>query len=64
MLFWLACQTACFRRLSGVPAVLRIDNVKTGIAKCAGSWGVVNPTYQRYATQLKFHVDACQPRHP
>ncbi len=64
MLSWQACQTACFRRLGGVPAVLRIDNVKTGIAKGAGSWGVVNPIYRRYATQLKFHVDACQPRHP
>jgi hypothetical protein len=24
----------------------------------------VNPTYRCYATQLKFHVDACQPRQP
>ena len=64
MLSWQACQTACFRRLGGVPAVLRIDNVKTGIATGAGSWGVVNPTYGRYAGQLKFHVDACQPRQP
>ena len=64
MLSWQACQTGCFRRLGGVPAVLRIDNVKTAVAKGAGSWGVVNPTYRRYATQLKFHVDACQPRQP
>jgi hypothetical protein len=47
-----------------VPAVLRIDNVKTAIAKGAGSWGTINPTYRRYATQLRFHVDACQPRQP
>ena len=32
-------RTACFRRLGGVPAVLRIDNVKTAIAKGAGAWG-------------------------
>ena len=50
--------------MAAYPAVLRIDNVKTAIAKGAGSWGMVNPIYRRYATQLKFHVDACQPRQP
>jgi hypothetical protein len=44
--------------------VLRIDNVKTAIAKGAGAWGVINTTYRGFAGQLKFHVDACQPRHP
>jgi len=64
MLSWQACQMACFRRLGGVPAVLRIDNVKTAIAKGAGAWGVINATYRGFAAQLKFHIDACQPRHP
>jgi hypothetical protein len=64
MLSWQACQMACFRRLGGVPAVLRIDNVKTAIAKGAGAWGVINTTYRGFAAQLKFHIDACQPRHP
>jgi transposase len=64
MLSWQACQIACFERLGGVPAVLRIDNVKTVIAKGAGAWGVINETYRRFAVQLTFHVDACQPRHP
>jgi transposase len=64
MLSWQACQIACFERLGGVPAVLRIDNVRTAIAKGAGAWGVLNETYRRFAVQLKVHVDACQPRHP
>lgn len=64
MLSWQTCQIGCFQRLGGVPAVLRIDNVKTAIAKGAGAWGVINETYRRFATQLKFHIDACQPRHP
>jgi transposase len=64
MLSWQACQIGCFQRLGGVPAVLRIDNVKTAIAKGAGAWGVINKTYRCFATQLKFHVDACQPRQP
>ncbi len=64
MLSWQSCQIASFRRLGGVPAVLRIDNVKTAIAKGAGAWGVINETCRRFAAQLKFHVDACQPRPP
>jgi transposase len=64
MLSWQACQTSCLQRLGGVPAVLRIDNVKTAIAKGAGAWGTINETYRRYAVQMRFHVDACQPRHP
>ncbi|MBC7138116.1 MAG: DDE-type integrase/transposase/recombinase [Defluviimonas sp.] len=64
MLSWQSCQIASFRRLGGVPAVLRIDNVKTAIAKGAGAWGAINETCRRFAAQLKFHVDACQPRPP
>lgn len=64
MLSWQSCQIAGFRRLGGVPAVLRIDNVKTAIARGAGAWGVINASYRRFAAQLRFHVDACQPRHP
>ena len=26
--------------------------------------GTINETYRRFAAQLRFHVDACQPRHP
>lgn len=64
MLAWQACQIGCFERLGGVPAVLRIDNVRTAIARGAGAWGVINETYRRFAVQLKFHIDACQPHHP
>ena len=64
MLSWQACQVACLRRLGGVPAVLRIDNVKTAISEGAGAWGTINDTYRRFAAQLSFHVDACQPKHP
>jgi len=37
MLSWRTCQIACFQRLGGVPAVLRIDTVKTAIARGAGA---------------------------
>jgi transposase len=64
MLAWLGCHTACFSRLGGVPATLRVDNEKTAVARGAGSWGTINPTYRRYAGLMKFHVDACAPRQP
>ena len=64
MLSWQSCHLSALQRLGGVPAVLRIDNVKTGVATGAGAWGKINETYRAFARDLKFHVDACQPRHP
>jgi transposase len=64
MLAWLSCHTACFVRLGGVPATLRVDNEKTAVARGAGAWGTINPSYRRYAGLMKFHVDACAPRQP
>lgn len=58
---WLACHNGAFRRLGGIPAVNRIDNVRTAIAAGAGAWGVIHPTYRAYARSVGFHVDACQP---
>ena len=47
-----------------MPATVRIDNEKTAMAKGAGAWGVINPSYRRYAMTLRFHIDACAPRQP
>ena len=60
-LSWLSCHNHAFRRLGGVPAVNRIDNVRTAIAKGAGAWGVINPVYRAYARAVGFHIDACEP---
>lgn len=61
---WHHAHNEAFRRLGGVPAVLRIDNLKTGVARGAGPWGQVNTAYRAYARQVGFHVDACLPRCP
>src|SRR5262249_21058770 len=63
-LAWHHAHTEAFRRLGGVPAVLRIDNLKTGVGSGAGPWGQVNGAYRSYANGLGFHVDACLPRCP
>lgn len=61
---WLAVHNAALRRLGGVPAVLRVDNVKTAIARGAGPWGEINESYRTYARCVGFHVDATRPRAP
>jgi transposase len=63
-LSWHHAHNEALRRLGGVPAVLRIDNLKTGVVNGAGPWGEVNDAYQSYARSVGFHVDACLPRCP
>jgi transposase len=64
LLAWLTCHNGAYRRLGGVAAVNRIDNVKTAISQGAGAWGTIHPTYRAYARAVGFHVDACAPRAP
>ncbi|HTF34213.1 MAG TPA: IS21 family transposase [Myxococcota bacterium] len=61
---WLAVHNAGLRRLGGVPAVLRVDNVKTAVVRGAGPWGEINEAYRTYARSVGFHVDATRPRAP
>lgn len=63
-LSWHHAHNEAFRRLGGVAAVLRIDNLKTGIVWGAGPWGQLNPAYRSYARSMGFHIDACLPRCP
>ncbi len=63
-LAWHHVHNEAFRRIGGIPAVLRIDNLKTGIAHGAGPWGQINPAYRSYARCVGFHIDACLPRCP
>lgn len=58
-LHWLTCHNGAYRRLAGVAAVNRIDNVKTAISSGAGAWGVIHETYRTYARAVGFHIDAC-----
>jgi transposase len=61
---WIACHNRAFERFGGIPAVNRIDNVKTAISRGAGAWGTRHPTYAAYARTMGFHIDACAPREP
>jgi transposase len=63
-LAWHRVHNEAFRRIGGIPAVLRIDNLKTGVARGAGPWGELNEAYQAYARAVGFHIDPCWPRCP
>lgn len=64
LLAWLSVHGAAFARLGGVPASVRIDNVKTALASGAGPWGTLHPAYRAYARAAGFHIDAVRPRAP
>lgn len=57
-LSWHQAHTEALRRLGGVPAVWRIDNLKTGVTAGAGPWGEINEASRSYARAVAFHVDA------
>jgi len=63
-LCWLSGHNGAFERLGGIPAVVRVDNAKTAVVRGAGVWGELNETYRRYATTVRFHIDACAPYSP
>ncbi len=63
-LAWHHVHNESFRRLGGVPATVRVDNLKTAVSRGAGAWGELNPSYRRYAKAVRFHIDPCPVRHP
>lgn len=63
-LAWHHVHNEAFKRLGGVAAINRIDNLKTGVAHGAGAWGKINESYSSYARTMGFHVDPHQVRQP
>lgn len=61
-LAWQTGHLELFRRYGGVPLWVRIDNLKTGVARGAGPTAVLNRAYQRFARELGFEVDPCRAR--
>jgi hypothetical protein len=63
-LAWHHVHNEAFKRLEGIAAVNRIDNLKTGVASGSGVWGKVNESYAAYARTMGFHVDPHEARQP
>ena len=63
-LAWHRCHNEAFKRLGGIAAVNRIDNLKTGVSKGSGVWGEINTSYAAYARTMGFHIDPHEARQP
>ncbi len=63
-LAWHRVHNEAYKRLGGVAAVNRIDNLKTGVAHGAGPWGKINESYLAYARTMGFHIDPHEVRQP
>ena len=63
-LAWHRVHNEAFKRIGGIAAVNRIDNLKTGVAHGSGVWGQINQAYSAYARTMGFHVDPHQVRQP
>lgn len=61
-LAWQAGHLALFQRYGGVPRWIRIDNLKTGVARGAGGRAVLNPAFRRFAETCGFLIDPCRAR--
>lgn len=56
-LSWLDAHNHALAFLGGVPLMVRIDNLKTGVKRGAGAWAELNDTYQAYASEVGFLID-------
>lgn len=60
-LAWHTGHLELFHRYGGVPLWVRIDNLKTGVARGAGPTAVLNDCYRVFARECGFEVDPCRP---
>jgi transposase len=59
-LAWQTGHLAVFARYGGVPLWVRIDNLKTGVARGAGPTAVITPAFETFARTCGFAVDPCR----
>jgi transposase len=60
-LAWHTGHLELFERYGGVPLWVRIDNLKTGVARGAGPTAVLNRSYEAFARGCGFEIDPCRP---
>lgn len=63
-LSWHHCHNEAYKRLGGVAAVNRIDNLATGVSSGAGGNAIINDAFKAYARAVRFHPDPCQAYSP
>ena len=60
-LAWQTGHLALFRRYGGVPLWVRIDNLRTAVARGAGFTAELTRTFAVFAETVGFQVDPCRP---
>lgn len=63
-LAWHTGHLQLFGRYGGVPLWVRIDNLRTGVARGAGPTAVLNRSYAVFARECRFEIDPCRPASP
>jgi transposase len=61
---WQTGHAALFQAYGGVPRVVRIDNLKTGVATGGGPTAVLTPAFAAFAQACGFVADVCRVRQP
>jgi transposase len=61
---WLACHCHAFEYLGGIPARLKIDNLKAGITQACFDDPQVQRAYAECAEHYGFRIDPCRPYKP
>ncbi len=59
-LAWQTGHLALFQRYEGVPLWIRIDNLKTAVARGAGPTAALTPAFTTFARECGFAVDPCR----
>jgi hypothetical protein len=57
---WQTGHLALFQRYGGVPLWVRHDNLRTAVARGAGSAALLNQTFARFALTCGFGMDPCR----
>jgi hypothetical protein len=62
--FWISCHNQAFSFLGGITKTIRIDNLRTGVAKGSGTWGTLNAGYRSYAKETGFVINPSRRKSP
>jgi transposase len=61
---FIRCHERAFRFFNGVPEIVTLDNLKSGVLQACLYDPVLNPTYLAFATHWGFAANPCIPRKP
>jgi transposase len=61
---FLRCHERAFRFFGGVPEIVTLDNLKSGVLQASIFDPIINQTYLSFASHWRFAANPCMPRTP